>query len=135
MKHLLLVFFILTLFFLTNVKDANAGCLTIGKSTTVYTLPFTLNKGCLGSPTVYTLPFSTEYGTYYTLPATFSYYYGITTVCTDCTGSTYCNAHCQGLGYGYGCINTYYCGNCGCAARACSCTSCYSAWSMMCGAY
>ena len=76
MKHLLLVFSILTLFFLTNVKDANAACTARGASVAVYTIPFTLNKGCLESPTVYTLPFSTEYGTYYTLPTTISYYYG-----------------------------------------------------------
>lgn len=72
----LLVFFILTLFFLTNVKDANAACTSRGASVAVYTIPFTLNKGCLGSPTTYTLPFSTEYGTYYTLPTTINYYYG-----------------------------------------------------------
>lgn len=108
----LLVFFISTLFFLTIVKSANAACNTRGVSTTIYTLPFTLNKGCLGSPTTYTLPFSTEYGTYYTLPATISYYYGenayneginhwyaapaggdCTTLCADwggTTGGIYC---------------------------------------------
>lgn len=52
-------------------------CHTVQGSATVYTLPFTYTRDCYaGAVTVYTLPFATEYGTYYTLPASFSYYTG-----------------------------------------------------------
>ena len=52
-------------------------CHVVQATATVYTLPFTYTRDCYaGAVTVYTLPFATEYGTYYTLPATFSYYSG-----------------------------------------------------------
>jgi len=85
MKHLLLVFFILTLFFLTNVYT------TVDAAITVNTLPFT---NCDGT-TVYTLPFSTPFATYYTLPATVYCCGGY--IASDCCSG------CAGQGNGNAC--------------------------------
>lgn len=75
----LLVFFISTLFFLTNVKDAHATCSSAGM-TSIYltTLPTTFSTtACGGTMTINTLPATSSMYpyTYNTLPMTYYYYY------------------------------------------------------------